>query len=115
MISWLKLKRLPDDFEDADLRDLPLLNSIIEETLRLYASIPSALPRVVPAGGVTMSGYYLRSGTIISSQAYSLHRDPEVYPRPEEFNPSRWENPTKAMRDNFFAFGGGSRSKSHTV
>jgi hypothetical protein len=31
------------------------------------------------------------------------------------FNPERWENPTKAMKDAFFPFGGGSRSKSFVI
>ena len=100
-----------DGFGDRELKQLPYLNAVIDETLRIYGAAASALPRVVPPGGASLAGYWLEGGTTVSSQAYSLHRDPVTFPRPEVFDPSRWEAPTKAMKDAFFAFGGGARSK----
>lgn len=105
-------QRLPADFHDHDVQQLPYLNQVIEEALRLYPPAPSALPRVVPTGGATMAGHYLPAGSTVCTQAYSLHRDPEIYPDPETFDPSRWEHTTKDMKDSFMAFGGGSRGKS---
>ncbi|GAB1315575.1 hypothetical protein MFIFM68171_05785 [Madurella fahalii] len=105
-----ELATLPSEgFGDQELKELPYLNAVIEETLRLYGAAPSALPRVVPPGGACLAGYWLGEGTTVSSQAYTLHRDPETFPQPEVFDPSRWEAPTKAMKDAMFAFGGGSR------
>lgn len=103
---------LPDD---ADLRRLPYLNQVVDEALRLYASAPAGLPRVVPAGGATLAGYALPAGTVVSTQAYSMHRIEEVFPDPERFDPSRWEGATKVMRDASMPWGGGSRSKSSLV
>jgi cytochrome P450 len=100
-----------DGFGDRELKQLPYLNAVIDETLRIYGAAASALPRVVPPGGASLAGYWLEGGTTVSSQAYSLHRDPVTFPRPEVFDPSRWEAPTRAMKDAFFAFGGGARSK----
>ncbi|KXX81538.1 putative sterigmatocystin biosynthesis P450 monooxygenase STCB [Madurella mycetomatis] len=105
-----ELATLPiDGFGDQELKELPYLNAVIEETLRLYGAAPSSLPRDVPPGGAYLAGYWLGEGTTVSSQAYTLHRDPETFPQPEIFDPSRWETPTKAMKDAMFAFGGGAR------
>lgn len=104
------LKALPGDFTDAELRKLPLLNHVIDEALRLYSAAPSPLPRVVPAGGAEVAGYWLDEGTEISTQAYGMHRDPEIFPKPEEFIPSRWEAPTEAMLRSYMPLGRGPRS-----
>ena len=108
-----ELKALPEDFDDNILKPLPYLNQVIDETLRLYAAAPSGLPRVVPPGGAELAGHWLPGGSTVTTQAYSLHRDPAVFPRPEVFDPSRWAAPTKEMKDSSMPFGGGSRSTCH--
>jgi cytochrome P450 len=37
-----------------------------------------------------MMGYALPPGTIVATQAWSMHRDPEIFPSPETFLPERW-------------------------
>jgi cytochrome P450 len=104
-----ELRALPPDFCEQDLRGLPCLNNIIKETLRLHCAAPSALPRVVPADGVEFLGFALPGGTIVSTQAYTLHRNPEIFPDPETFEPNRWAASTREMKDSYMPFGGGSR------
>ncbi|KAI0854016.1 putative cytochrome P450 [Daldinia vernicosa] len=104
-----ELNTLPDGFTDLDLKKLPYLDHVIQETLRLHSAAPSGLPRVVPQGGATLAGHFIPGGYTVSAQAYSMHRNPAVYPEPLKFDPSRWENPTRAMKDAFVPFGGGSR------
>lgn len=67
---------LGEDFTDAELERLPMLNATIEETLRLYCAVPGSLPRVAPPGGATIGGYYIPENTTCSTQAYTLYRDP---------------------------------------
>ncbi|OQE12795.1 hypothetical protein PENFLA_c062G09343 [Penicillium flavigenum] len=60
-----ELISLGDDYDEADLESLPVLNATITETLRLYGAAPGSLPRTVPEGGVTLSGFYIPAGTTL--------------------------------------------------
>lgn len=73
---------LSHDLTLAELEAAPLLNSVIEETLRLYGAAPGALPRVVPSQGLTVAGYHIPGGVEVSTQAYTNHRDPQVFSDP---------------------------------
>ncbi|KAF5598248.1 kinesin light chain [Fusarium pseudocircinatum] len=104
-----ELTGLPEDFGNSDLRDLSYLNSVIDETLRLYAAVQAAPPRVVPAEGAQLAGYFIPGDTVVSSQAWTLHHDPQVSPDPGTWDPSHWEKGSKTMHDAVMPFGGGSR------
>ena len=91
------------------LSALPYLTCIIKEALRLYGAAPGSLPRMVSQGGAVLGGYHMPEGTTVSTQAYTFHRDPQVFPDPEKFEPERWLDPTKEMIDAFMPFGTGSR------
>lgn len=73
---------LSDALDMVELENAKLLNSVIEETLRLYGAAPGALPRIVPSQGVTIAGHHLPSGTEVSTQAYTLHRDCRLFQEP---------------------------------
>lgn len=97
---------------------LPLLQAIVQETLRLHAAIPGPQPRQTPPGGCRIgpnSEYDLPGGMRISAQAWSLHRNPNVFPEPEQWKPERWLNEkgeyevTGEMGRWWWAFGSGGR------
>lgn len=97
---------------------LPLLNAIVMETLRLHTPIPGIEPRISPyvAGGSTLGAYSnIPGGVRVSAMPYTLHRNEEVFPQPESFDPSRWlpdhtsEEQLKEMNRWFWAFGSGGR------
>ncbi|CAI6095918.1 unnamed protein product [Clonostachys chloroleuca] len=104
-----ELEQLPTGFTDSDLEALPYLSAVIEETLRLHGAAPGALPRVVPEGGAKLAGYFIPQGMTVSTQAYTYHRDPQVYPEPEKFlNASgQLEIPKAGV---YAPFGAGSRT-----
>lgn len=96
------------------LEGLPLLHALFMETLRIHPPIPGAQPRVTPATPVSVAGSPpLNPGTRISSQAYTLHRNPDVFPEPKAWKPSRWLEATEEKKAEmlkwFWAFGSGSR------
>lgn len=64
------------------LENMTYLNSVIEETLRRYPVIAGSLTRVVPQGGASFDNFLLPAGTLVSTQAYTFHRDPQVFPNP---------------------------------
>ena len=108
-----EVSTLPPNFLDEDLRPLSLLGNVINETLRLRGPVGQCLPRIVPPGGAEFCGYFIPGGTTVGIQAYTMHRNAEVWAHPEIYDPSRWDNPSKDMLHSFLPFGGGSRSKSN--
>lgn len=77
-----EISTLSDGFRHNDIRHLPFLNCVIRESVRLYAAVPSVLPRAVPSGGANFLGYFIPGGTTISTQCYSLHRVEKYFPEP---------------------------------
>lgn len=107
-----ELQTLPEDFEEADLRELKYLNQVIQESMRLYGAVQTGMPRSVPAEGRQLVGHWIPGGTTVSVQAYSMHREEEVFAEAETFDPSRWDSPTKEMRLAMMHFSWGARGKS---
>ncbi|KAF4304590.1 cytochrome p450 [Botryosphaeria dothidea] len=108
-----EVAQLAEGFTDADLEQLPLLNAVINETLRLFCAVPGSLPRVVPAGGITLGGYFIPEGTTVSTQAFTLHRDESLWDNAEEFDPCRWmpgRELSPGAKATFCAFGAGATS-----
>jgi cytochrome P450 len=79
-----ELAGLPQDYSERELEELPILNAVIDETLRLYGAAPGGTPRSVPDGGAHLGGYYFPAGVSVTTQAYTMHRDPRIFPNPEE-------------------------------
>jgi cytochrome P450 len=97
---------------DKLLDDLPYLDAVIKESLRCFPPIPMSQPRYVPAGGHTIDRYYIPAGTIVSCQAWSVHRlNEDVYVNGDKFLPERWLDPESSLETNklFFSFGTGGR------
>jgi cytochrome P450 len=102
--GW-KLPRL----EGEGFEEHPLLNAVIKESLRLYTPIPGSQPRVIPRE-IEILGHLVPAGTVVSAQAWSLHRDPAVWEDEEGFFPERWLGEGKAeMERAWWAFGSGGR------
>lgn len=99
-------------FPDVPIDDLVYLDGVMKEGLRLFSSVPMSLPRKVPKGGRVISGVSLPEDTIVSCQAYTLHRlHADVFPEPERFIPERWLAPEGELDRNqlFFTFAAGGR------
>ncbi|ETW76221.1 cytochrome P450 monooxygenase 18-like protein [Heterobasidion irregulare TC 32-1] len=72
------------------LENLPFLNAVIDESLRLGTPFPG-LPRVSPPGGAIIDGAYIAEGTIVSVPTYAQQISEEnFWPEPLQFKPERW-------------------------
>ncbi|KAF5022721.1 hypothetical protein F66182_5269 [Fusarium sp. NRRL 66182] len=73
------------------LENLKLLNACITEGLRFRPPVALTGSRVIPSGGLSMLGYYLPAGTVVTTQSLSLSRQrSDLFPNYDEFDPSRW-------------------------
>lgn len=70
------------------------------------------LPRLVPEGGLHVSGKFFPEGTILSVPSYTIHRDPEIWGNDvEAFRPERWfEQDQAGIQKTFNPFSYGPRS-----
>ena len=80
----IEVAGLDETLTDSMLEQLPILNAVIKEALRLYGAAPFALPRVTPREGAKFGDYFIPGGTTVSTQAWTLHRDPTIYEDPEQ-------------------------------
>lgn len=112
----------------AESQDMPYLQACLKEAMRMHPAVGMMLERVVPEGGITISGYFIPAGTVIGANPWVVARDKEVYGEDaDNFRPERWldlwqaidaggdqtealRNKLKRMERNFLAFGTGSRS-----
>ena len=108
---------LPDERELPEFKaidGLPLLDAILQETLRLWVAVPGGQPRVTPPGRCSLAGYdNIPGGVRVQASANTLHQNPEVFPEPGKWKPERWLDASPKelteMRHWFWAFGSGGR------
>lgn len=89
---------------------LPYLDAVVKETLRIYAPLPASEPRSLQKD-TAIDGYMIPARTVVSMEPYALHRNAEVFEDPTKFNPERWlhEPGRIEMKKWWWAFSSGGR------
>ena len=93
-----------------DLQHLPVLDSVLSESLRLFP--PAwAIGRTV-LEDLTVGPWQLHAEDTIFVVIWSLHRDPLQFPDPERFAPERWRDglAKRLPRYAYMPFGAGPRT-----
>ncbi|TWP47375.1 cytochrome P450 [Lentzea tibetensis] len=85
------------------LKQLPYLNGVVQETLRLYP--PAVVSARTAAEDFEFAGRRIKKGTFLIYSPYVTHRLPDVWPDPLRFDPERWTE--KPAPHEFLPFGGG--------
>ncbi|HEX8761514.1 MAG TPA: cytochrome P450 [Pseudonocardiaceae bacterium] len=93
--------------DGSDPAQVPLLHAVTQEALRLFSPAFSAGKRMLTADGELL-GKLLPAGTIITPCMYLAHHQPDLFPNPRRFNPSRFLG-NQVSRRYYFPFGGGTR------
>ncbi|KAG2050656.1 cytochrome P450 [Suillus hirtellus] len=94
----------------ADQESLPRLRAFISEALRWRPPAPNGAYRT-NRDTAHQENYCIPAGTTLHADHWSISRDPDVYPEPEEFKPQRWIDDQGRLRDDlkFFVYGFGRR------
>ncbi|KFQ53624.1 Cytochrome P450 3A13, partial [Nestor notabilis] len=92
------------------IMQLEHLDMALSETLRLFP-IGGRLERTCKKD-VEINGVTIPKGTIVMIPPYTLHRNPEYWPNPEEFRPERFTKENKEGIDQYtyLPFGAGPRN-----
>jgi cytochrome P450 len=90
-------------------RELPYLDMVVDEVLRLYPPAWIGPRRAVR--DFEFGGYAVPRGAYVNYVSWASHRLPEVFPEPEAFVPERFTRERKAElpRGAYVPFGGGKR------
>lgn len=96
---------------ESDMPNLPYLNCIISETLRMYPVGPLLVPHENSEDCV-LGGYNVPRGTMLLVNLWAIHNDPKVWDQPREFRPERFQGQEAVVRDGYklMPFGSGRRS-----
>ncbi|EJD01754.1 high nitrogen upregulated cytochrome P450 monooxygenase 1 [Fomitiporia mediterranea MF3/22] len=100
-----------DPFDFTRLAELPVLNAVINETLRLQPPVPTDLQRAPAAGSryKQIGEHIIPEGTAVNVPPYVLHRQARYFsPIPETFWIDRWLQPSPTTESD-------SKSKMHFV
>lgn len=101
----------PTAIDERKMLDLPFLDGVLRETMRLYPMIPGPLERYLGQGDhICVDGLTVPSGVITSTSALDQGRVEDVYPAAVEWRPQRWLQATERMRLNWIPFGHGARA-----
>jgi cytochrome P450 len=88
------------------LKQLPLLEGVIKESLRL---IPPVLWGTrYSTDSFELGPYHLEKGSTVIYSSHVTHRMPEIYKEPYKFNPYRWRE-IKPSPYEYFPFNAGPR------
>ncbi|XP_068655584.1 cytochrome P450 CYP82D47-like [Aristolochia californica] len=75
--------------EESDVKNLPYLQAIVKETLRLYPAAPLGIPHA-SMEDCSIGGYHVPAGTRLLLNIWKIQRDPGIWENPSEFRPERF-------------------------
>ncbi|OMO78804.1 Cytochrome P450 [Corchorus olitorius] len=93
------------DLTWSELNNMPYTAKVISETLRRATVLPWFSRKA--AQDFEIDGYNIKKGWSLNLDVVSIHHDPETFPDPYKFDPSRFDAPLKPF--SFLGFGNGPR------
>ncbi|XP_059459067.1 trimethyltridecatetraene synthase-like [Corylus avellana] len=75
--------------EEKDIVNLPYVDAIVKETMRLHPVAPMLVPRL-SREDCQIAGYDILKGTRVLVNVWTIGRDPELWENPDEFCPERF-------------------------
>ncbi|KAK1476984.1 hypothetical protein CCUS01_16700 [Colletotrichum cuscutae] len=76
---------------DAEARNLPYLQAVIKEGLRIFPPVAGLMAKKAPPEGDTWNGVFIPGGTRVGWSSWAMFRRPDVFGEDaDEFRPERW-------------------------
>lgn len=97
--------------EEKDIQNLPYIEAIVKETMRMHPVAPLLVPRKTRED-IKINGYDIQSETRAFVNVWSIGRDPNLWKEPEQFCPERFIGKTIDVKGQDFEllpFGAGRR------
>ncbi|CAE7548329.1 CYP704C1 [Symbiodinium natans] len=105
------MQKLPGtklDMKSLSASEMPYLNGVIYEALRLWPPVPFDV-KMAFEDDVLPGGWKVPAFTQVGYCPYNMGRDPKRYPEPEAFRPERWIPFTAPSPHEFPVFQAGPR------
>ncbi|XP_057759825.1 abscisic acid 8'-hydroxylase 3-like isoform X1 [Arachis stenosperma] len=93
------------DLTWSEVNNMPYTAKVISETLRRATILPWYSRKA--SQDFEVDGYKIKKGWSVNLDVVSIHHDPEVFPDPQNFDPSRFDEPLRPF--SFLGFGSGPR------
>ncbi|GIY38655.1 cytochrome P450 4c3 [Caerostris darwini] len=93
-----------------DLNELKYLECVLKECNRIYPPVPTFARNITEETGIC--GYTIPKGTHVVVSPFLVHRDEDVFPDPEKFDPERFlpENSARIPECAYIPFAAGPRN-----
>ncbi|XP_031473261.1 xanthotoxin 5-hydroxylase CYP82C4-like [Nymphaea colorata] len=104
--------------DETDVNNLPYLQAIVKESMRLYPMGPLLVPHE-SMESIQLGGFELPVGSTLFVNVWKIHHDPTLWMDPEEFKPERFLSSCNEMTSfggqdfAFLPFGSGRRICVH--
>ncbi|KAI8625857.1 cytochrome P450 [Xylariaceae sp. FL1651] len=101
-----------------DMEKIPIVTQTVKECLRWRPPVPASVPHAM-ARDEEYESMRLKKGSTILLNIWGIHHDPDRYPNPSQFDPSRFAEHSKSApvyanandgeNHDHFAYGSGRR------
>jgi cytochrome P450 len=82
--------KISSPIKHSEARELPYLQAVIKEGLRVIPAAAGAFFKTVPPGGDTIDGKFIPGGTQLGSSPFGIHNSKKIFgPDADTFNPER--------------------------
>jgi len=104
------LEKLPEQPTPDQIKDLPYLEGLLRETLRLHPATPLTANRTTQKEQI-LNNLRIPPGVLIMTDLVTMSYDPNIWGDPLNVRPERWfqENMTKEQRSSWMPFTMGPR------
>ncbi|MCJ1465822.1 hypothetical protein MMC07_004441 [Pseudocyphellaria aurata] len=83
------------------LDQLPFLNAVINEALRVGHGISHRLQRISPDIALQYKEWTIPANTPVSMSSILMHNNPTIFPDPKTFLPDRWLQPSEVRLQKY--------------